>query len=119
MQNGKASSIEADAAPTGTVTFYDGTATLDSIALGADGIATLPLSTLSAGTHTLRALYSGDRAFAAAQAQTDVEVAPPAAPVAPAPALQIWTLWLLAAILGLAGAMSCSQQRKRCCFPLR
>jgi|GEM_PF-1362849 len=115
----KASSIDADvpaaAAPTGTVTFYDDTAALSQVALGANGIGTLPLSTLSAGTHTLRALYSGDRAFAAAQAQTDVAVAPLAVPPVPAPALQSWTLWLLAAILSLATAMS----GKRCCSRLR
>lgn len=114
---GKLPSSKADiaAAPTGTVTFYDGTAVLDPVVLDANGVATLPLSTLSAGTHTLRAWYSGDQAFAAAQAQTSVAVAPLAAPPVAAPALESWALWLLAAILSLVGAAFCLQ-RNQCRF---
>jgi hypothetical protein len=48
--------------PSGTVTFYDGTTVLGSVALSA-GVAQLTTSSLTAGTHTLTAVYSGDAVF--------------------------------------------------------
>ena len=52
--------------PGGTVTFTDGTTTLGSAPVGADGdhgIAALTVSTLTAGTHLIRARYSGSSVF--------------------------------------------------------
>ena len=46
-------------APTGTVTFYDGTTSLGTQPLK-KGIATLKISTLLAGSHAITAVYSGD-----------------------------------------------------------
>ena len=47
-------------APTGTVTFLDGTASLGTAILNSSGIATFSTATLVAGTHSLTATYSGD-----------------------------------------------------------
>jgi hypothetical protein len=49
-------------APTGSVTFSDGTTVLGSGTL-ASGVATYSTSSLIAGTHTITASYSGDAAF--------------------------------------------------------
>jgi hypothetical protein len=46
--------------PTGTVTFYDGATILGTAPVNAQGVATLTTSTLSVGTHTLKAVYGGD-----------------------------------------------------------
>ena len=51
--------------PTGTVNFMEGTTSLGSSALNGTGIATLSTSALSAGTHSITAVYSGDAAFTA------------------------------------------------------
>ncbi len=48
--------------PTGTVTFLDGTTPLGSPALSG-GVASLSISTLAIGTHTITASYSGDGNF--------------------------------------------------------
>ena len=48
--------------PTGTVTFLDGATPLGSSALNASS-ATLSVSNLSAGTHTITAQYNGDGTF--------------------------------------------------------
>jgi autotransporter-associated beta strand protein/predicted outer membrane repeat protein len=96
--------------PSGTVTFYDDTSALGQAAIDANGNAALPVSTLSAGTHTLKATYAGDGVFAPTQAQTTAVVEQPAAAPVPAPALQTCVLWLLAAALGLAGAAARSRQ---------
>jgi hypothetical protein len=50
-------------APTGTVTFTDGTATLGTSQL-ISSVATLPVTGLAAGTHVLAAAYSGDTNYA-------------------------------------------------------
>jgi hypothetical protein len=47
-------------AATGTVTFKEGTTKVLGTASLVNGVATLPLSTLSTGSHTLRAVYGGD-----------------------------------------------------------
>ena len=52
-----------DTAATGTVTFQDGGAALGSPALS-NGTATYTTSTLSVGSHTITAVYSGDSNFA-------------------------------------------------------
>jgi Bacterial Ig-like domain (group 3)/Bacterial Ig-like domain (group 1) len=46
--------------PTGTVTFKDGSATLASGVALSGGVATFSTSSLSIGTHTITAVYSGD-----------------------------------------------------------
>lgn len=46
--------------PTGTVKFMDGTTTLATSALNGSGIATSSPETLSVGTHSITAVYSGD-----------------------------------------------------------
>ncbi|WP_187290258.1 Ig-like domain repeat protein [Terriglobus saanensis] len=73
-----ASLVDATA-PTGTITFTDslqgvvGTATLSA------GTATLALTTLNAGSHSLVATYSGDTNYAASTSTTTVTVAVTAA----------------------------------------
>src|SRR5207249_871650 len=46
-------------APTGTVTFLDGTTVLGTVALGG-GTATFTTSSLRAGVHGITAIYGGD-----------------------------------------------------------
>ncbi|MBB5342420.1 Ig-like domain repeat protein [Tunturibacter empetritectus] len=47
-------------APTGSVTFYDGTAALGTSPINAAGLGTISLSSLTVGSHSLTAAYSGD-----------------------------------------------------------
>jgi Bacterial Ig-like domain (group 3) len=47
---------------TGNVTFYDGTTSLGTVAANA-GTAPFPISTLTAGTHSITAQYAGDSNF--------------------------------------------------------
>ncbi|HVS44717.1 MAG TPA: Ig-like domain-containing protein, partial [Candidatus Dormibacteraeota bacterium] len=53
--------------PSGGVTFKDGSTTLGGgpVALGANGKATLSISTLAPGAHSLTAVYSGDGTYLA------------------------------------------------------
>lgn len=51
--------------PTGTIVFQDGSTNLGTASLNAGGIATLTISTLTAGTHSLTASYAGDGTFGA------------------------------------------------------
>ena len=46
--------------PTGTLVLKDGSSTLTTLSLNAAGSATFSLSSLTAGTHALQAVYSGD-----------------------------------------------------------
>ena len=48
--------------PTGTMTFYDGTTLLGTSAV-ASGSATYTATTLTAGTHSITAVYSGDSSY--------------------------------------------------------
>ena len=48
--------------PTGNVTFKDGTATLTTVVLSG-GVATLNITSLTAGTHSITAVYAGDTNF--------------------------------------------------------
>jgi hypothetical protein len=59
----QATVISAVGAPTGTVTFMDGTTTLGTGTL-TGGTATLTTSSLVAGSHSITAVYSGDADFA-------------------------------------------------------
>ena len=54
----------ATATPTGSVTFLDGTTSMGSGTLDANAKGTLSTSTLSAGSHSITAQYSGDSTFA-------------------------------------------------------
>jgi hypothetical protein len=49
--------------PTGTVTFYDGTTTLGSVALASSGQAVYATSALPVGSQSITATYSGDTNF--------------------------------------------------------
>jgi cyclophilin family peptidyl-prolyl cis-trans isomerase len=49
--------------PTGTVNFQEGSTTLGSGTLNASGVATFTTSTLSAGSHTIMAVYAGTSNF--------------------------------------------------------
>ena len=49
--------------PTGTVSFFDGTTNIGKSALNSNGVAVLTISTLSVGTHSMTAVYSGDAHF--------------------------------------------------------
>ncbi len=54
--------------PSGEVTFYDGTTELGQAALDTTGHAALAITTLSAGAHSMQAVYSGDGSFASSSA---------------------------------------------------
>jgi hypothetical protein len=65
--------------PTGTVTFYDGTATLTTVALNL-GTAELILPTLTGGSHSLTASYSGDAVFLTSVSPAVIRVVKQATP---------------------------------------
>jgi len=69
--------------PTGTVTFADGSATLCSPTLPANGTATCSTNALTEGSHTIKAAYSGDSNFTASSGSltqsVSVTTPPPAA----------------------------------------
>jgi hypothetical protein len=58
-----ASSATGAGAPTGTVTFRDGSKSLGTVTLVGNGYATLAIATLGVGYHMLSASYSGDGHF--------------------------------------------------------
>ena len=64
---------------TGTASFYDGAVYLGQGALSG-GVATLPTTTLNAGTHTIMAVYNGDSTYASSEASAVVVVAKRAGP---------------------------------------
>jgi hypothetical protein len=67
-----ASSVEdTPLAPTGTVTFYDGTTELGSATLG--GVTATSKYTLAPGVHYVHAEYSGDSTFDASQSILETE----------------------------------------------
>jgi hypothetical protein len=51
------------AKPTGTVTFLDGTTTLGTATLASNGTAAFTTPSLSVGSHSITAVYSGDGSF--------------------------------------------------------
>ncbi|MGO8720673.1 MAG: beta strand repeat-containing protein [Acidobacteriaceae bacterium] len=55
--------------PTGTVTFMSGSTSLGTASLNAQGVATLAVTTLPAGSNTITATYAGDTNFTGSQAQ--------------------------------------------------
>jgi hypothetical protein len=59
-----AASTNPPLAPTGAVTFYDGCTSLGTVQLDSTtGLASIPVSALTAGTHNILAAYSGDSHF--------------------------------------------------------
>ncbi len=71
--------ISGGPAPTGTVTFYDGATALGTGAVsqvGGSYYATFSTSSLSAGSHTITALYGGDGNFASSSAALSYSVNP-------------------------------------------
>ena len=57
--------IVGDLAPTGAVSFLNGTSSLGIAILNSSGTATLSLPSLAAGSYTVTALYAGDSNYAA------------------------------------------------------
>jgi hypothetical protein len=58
------------ASPTGTVTFFDGTTALGTAPLSAAGQATFNTTTLTLGSHSLKAVYNGDGNFSPSSSNT-------------------------------------------------
>jgi hypothetical protein len=56
--------------PTGEIAFQDGNTVIGATVLNAAGVATLTISTLSAGAHSLFASYAGDGSFAGSVSTT-------------------------------------------------
>jgi hypothetical protein len=66
---------------TGTVDFTEGTTVLaDDVALNTSGQATFTTSTLTAGSHTVTAIYGGTAAFGESSATVTQEVGTPPTP---------------------------------------
>ncbi len=63
----------ASPTPTGAVMFYDGTAPLGSGSLDGFGVATLPTSTLTLGSHNITAVFGGDTNHAPSTSDVLVE----------------------------------------------
>ena len=66
----KASGSTATSAPTGTVTFLNGSTTLGTATINASGLATLTTTNLTAGTDQISASYSGDTTFGTSTSTT-------------------------------------------------
>lgn len=66
--------------PPGSVTFSDSGTALGTVSLDAGGNAMFATSSLSAGTHSLTATYSGASGFASSQSQTLLQVVNTAPP---------------------------------------
>jgi hypothetical protein len=69
--------------PTGTVTFYDGSAKLYSATLGETGTASFMISTLSVGSHSINVVYSGDADFKTSTSAVLKQVVQVAASIVP------------------------------------
>jgi Bacterial Ig-like domain (group 3) len=70
--------VSGSATPTGTVTFKDGATTLGTGTLNGSSQASLILPSLSAGTHSITALYAGETKYAASTSvPVTVTVTPP------------------------------------------
>ena len=67
------------AAPTGTITFYDGSVAIGTVAVSTSGFpgapsqAVLTTSSLAAGSHSITAVYSGDSTHSGSTSSTLVE----------------------------------------------
>jgi hypothetical protein len=91
--------------PTGTVQFVDGSTNLGAPVALVGNVATLVTSSLTAGSHSITAVYSGDTDDAASTSPPLVQVVNAAAAAAtlPVPTLSEWALVLLAAMVGGLG----------------
>jgi len=67
--------------PAGTVSFYNGTTLLGTIAVNSSGIATFITSSLQAGSLSITAVYSGNTAFAGSTSTAVIEIVTAAATV--------------------------------------
>jgi YVTN family beta-propeller protein len=72
--------------PTGTVTFYDGTTALGSVALASNGQAVYATSALTVGSHSITATYSGDTSFLGSTSPVLTQVVYPLTSVTLSPA---------------------------------
>jgi sugar lactone lactonase YvrE len=61
--------------PGGTVTFYDGTASLGTSTLNSSGVATLTAPPVTAGTHSITATYNGSTLYTTATSTAVSELA--------------------------------------------
>jgi hypothetical protein len=77
----------ASGTPTGTVTFKDGTTVLGTGAVSASGVATFTTASLSAGSHSITAVYGGDANFAASTSPALTQTVNAPAPAATTTAL--------------------------------
>ena len=73
--------LPAGSAPSGTVLFSDGHSVLGSAPVSSSGRASLTLSTLAAGPHTLTATYSGNDLLGESNSNTITELIQPNATV--------------------------------------
>jgi hypothetical protein len=92
--------------PTGTVTFSDGATPLGTVPLTA-AVASLPIATLTVGTHVITATYSGDGTFSPSTSimlQYAVTQANPAISWGPAPATITYGTALVAGQLDATAA---------------
>ena len=60
-----ATTTAASGTPAGTITFYDGATSLGTGTLNGSGVATLTISTLAGGSHSLTASYAASGSFGA------------------------------------------------------
>jgi hypothetical protein len=68
--------VHAAGAVTGTVTFYDGSIPLGTVAVGAGNKASLTTAALAPGSHSLTAIFSGDANFTSSAGSTADTVSP-------------------------------------------
>lgn len=71
--------INTSGTPTGTVTFLDGTTTLQEVAIGKDGTASYKTNSLAVGSHTITANYGGDTTYIGSTASLPLLVKIPTA----------------------------------------
>jgi hypothetical protein len=62
-------------APTGTVSFYDGTTLLGTTQLNGSGVATFATAALKAGSHSIRAVYATTTDFLGSEASLNEQIA--------------------------------------------
>ena len=60
--------------PTGVITFEDGGSSLGQATLNGQGIATLTISSLTVGSHSLTAVYGGDANYLTSTSSSQIEV---------------------------------------------
>ncbi len=97
--------------PTGTVTFHDGTATLDTEPLSGNPTAILRVTRLTPGTHSIHARYNGDSNCPSSTSNpTTVTVPKPTIPVT---GTSLPTILTAGSLLTLTGAALILAHRRR------